>query len=1211
MTASHAGYVTAALASATLAGLDTFNVATTALALDTGTTPQTSLVIATVEDPNPAIVTDGVGGCKYGGWKITAGLDTDSDGALDPSEVTNTAYACNGATGDAGASGYASLVRAVAVTSPCIGNRIEWGLDNGDGGGIAGNSTFEAGEVDGSTVVCDGATGPTGGSGAPGYASLVRAVAVTSPCVGNRIEWGLDNGDGGGIAGNNTFEAGEVDGSTVVCNGTAGSAGLNAVVAFTAEPANPSATDGVTGCVYGGTKVSSGLDSNLNGALDGGEITATSYVCDANTPPIALGATLTVLEDNPLALRLLAHDLNGQAVTFIPGTGPANGTLGGTFSTGDITYTPDPDFNGQDSFTFTASDGTAASATATVTVNVLPVNDAPVAHAGYGTLVHAGETVTLDGSRSSDAEGGIVAYRWRQVGGSFTPVLDRPDGVRPTFRHTSVWEEYVTFELTAIDKQGARSTDTVSYYLTYYLGGAAFDTAGIGATTINPLVPRNDDSGTSDAWNVVLYKPGDGNTYGLVPDVAGGLLILNLNDIANGNITKAARYTHPFADHVTDVVVRGNEAFLGDDGRTLVVNISDPFNPVSGPYSTQSEQPFDFTETGAETAMVLSGNGNCIFLANEQTLYTLNISNLNVNYPRTEVPISDGMAVAKQARAIAISGTTLAVLHTGGLALYDVSTPSCEGPIDPTTPIPTPIGYYDDANTPSGIVLSGTTVFYTPDALSVKAVSIADPANPALLGTVDTVFGAGRKLALSADGNTLYMATPGKGALIFDVTDPAAMALIAEANYADASRGIAVDGTTLYIAAGSAGVGAFDVATPAFGSGLGVVAGTGEVQDADGDLAVRATGGALDVVDGADPAAPSVLGTGTINPGADAALRGGLAYVATQGSLEIWDVTSPSAPLKLSTFTATVAADGDDITRVFVRDRFAYLLDDTALVVVDVTDPRAPVQVGRASIATPPPPASPASLARRYLYRALDASVEIWDLADPVRPMLMNTVAVGSSINDVAAIDDTAFLVSNNGETHLYSVNFTNAADPLAFTTNEFLGQPQLWNLAYAGGRLYASEDNRGLIVYDVADASSVTRTGQHALDVRSSIGQIPGRVTPGKDAVWVENDGDTDTAARGIAISNYGLVDYNYVSIDYDVAWRRTTGAQPVTVKCFVTEGTCSITSTDQINGKAVVNWDLSPLESSDQEMLILVGNQWRWHTARDKISVFNMPQY
>ena len=68
----------------------------------------------------------------------------------------------------------------------------------------------------------------------------------------------------------------------------------------------------------------------------------------------------------------------GTTLTATLGASPSNGTVtlapNGTFS-----YTPAPDFNGTDSFTYTASDGTAVSNLATVTIAVTAVNDAPVA----------------------------------------------------------------------------------------------------------------------------------------------------------------------------------------------------------------------------------------------------------------------------------------------------------------------------------------------------------------------------------------------------------------------------------------------------------------------------------------------------------------------------------------------------------------------------------------------------------------------------------------------------------------------------------------------------------------------------------------------------------------------------------------------------------------------------------------------------------------
>ena len=43
----------------------------------------------------------------------------------------------------------------------------------------------------------------------------------------------------------------------------------------------------------------------------------------------------------------------------------------------EVEYTPDPNYNGSDSFTFIADDGTGGTDTATVAITVTDVNDAP------------------------------------------------------------------------------------------------------------------------------------------------------------------------------------------------------------------------------------------------------------------------------------------------------------------------------------------------------------------------------------------------------------------------------------------------------------------------------------------------------------------------------------------------------------------------------------------------------------------------------------------------------------------------------------------------------------------------------------------------------------------------------------------------------------------------------------------------------------------
>src|SRR5690606_31616538 len=71
---------------------------------------------------------------------------------------------------------------------------------------------------------------------------------------------------------------------------------------------------------------------------------------------------------------------------------------------GSFTYTPDPDFNGTDSFTYTASDG-ALVAVATVNITVAPVNDAPVGEPdAYETTSDTPLSVPADGVLANDKD---------------------------------------------------------------------------------------------------------------------------------------------------------------------------------------------------------------------------------------------------------------------------------------------------------------------------------------------------------------------------------------------------------------------------------------------------------------------------------------------------------------------------------------------------------------------------------------------------------------------------------------------------------------------------------------------------------------------------------------------------------------------------------------------------------------------------------------
>ncbi|EJG0970400.1 tandem-95 repeat protein [Vibrio parahaemolyticus] len=88
----------------------------------------------------------------------------------------------------------------------------------------------------------------------------------------------------------------------------------------------------------------------------------------------------TVVEDTPTIIKVLGNDTfedDDKVVSLDTNNGPANGTVS-VNPDGSVTYTPNDNYHGTDSFTYIVTSGGVSEST-TVEVNVTPVNDAPVA----------------------------------------------------------------------------------------------------------------------------------------------------------------------------------------------------------------------------------------------------------------------------------------------------------------------------------------------------------------------------------------------------------------------------------------------------------------------------------------------------------------------------------------------------------------------------------------------------------------------------------------------------------------------------------------------------------------------------------------------------------------------------------------------------------------------------------------------------------------
>ncbi|HAS6526156.1 TPA: tandem-95 repeat protein, partial [Vibrio parahaemolyticus] len=114
----------------------------------------------------------------------------------------------------------------------------------------------------------------------------------------------------------------------------------------------------------------------------------------------------TVVEDTPTIIKVLGNDTfegDGKVVSLDANNGPANGTVS-VNPDGSVTYTPNDNYVGKDTFTYVVTSGGVSEST-TVTVNVTPVNDAPVAKDDIATT-QEDTAVTIDVlSNDTDVDG--------------------------------------------------------------------------------------------------------------------------------------------------------------------------------------------------------------------------------------------------------------------------------------------------------------------------------------------------------------------------------------------------------------------------------------------------------------------------------------------------------------------------------------------------------------------------------------------------------------------------------------------------------------------------------------------------------------------------------------------------------------------------------------------------------------------------------------
>ncbi len=329
-------------------------------------------------------------------------------------------------------------------------------------------------------------------------------------------------------------------------------------------------------------------DANFNGSdtityviSDGNGGTSTAAVDvtvnAVNDPPVAVDDVATTNEDTPVTIGVLGNDtdIDGDPLTVTAATSP-DGTVV-INPDGTITFTPNPNFNGPTTISYTISDGNGGTSTATVSVTVDAVNDPPVANMDSATTDEDTPVDIAVLTNDTDVDGDPLNVTAADAPNGTVTI--NPDGT-----------------VTYVPDPDFNGVDTITYTISDGQGGFSTSTVEVTVTAVNdapvttPIAPQNDND--ADVINVSVasnFTDVDGDT--LIFTAMGLPLGLSIDDAGNitGTIDPDASQGGPGSDGIYSVTVTADDGNGGTVSQTFVWEVNNPAPVATDDVATTDE----------------------------------------------------------------------------------------------------------------------------------------------------------------------------------------------------------------------------------------------------------------------------------------------------------------------------------------------------------------------------------------------------------------------------------------------------------------------------------------------------------------------------------------------------------------------------------------------------------------------------------------------